>query len=83
MLDIHEMFDVRTRPNDQPCPEDVFLAWALSLPMDADIAAAARQEITRLDNAKGLTGPVRRLRKLLQEATTFDGGTMHRNVGNC
>ncbi len=49
-------------------PEDVFLAWLVALPDDADIAAAARVQIARIDGVALATAPLRRLRALLEEA---------------
>lgn len=60
-----------------PAPEDVFLAWLLSLPDDADVAAAARLEIARLDRKAPLSAGPLRLRQLMEQAV---GGCCHRQV---
>lgn len=49
-------------------PEDVFLAWLVALPEDADIAAAARAQIARIDRVVPASAPLRRLRALFEEA---------------
>lgn len=55
-------------PLAQASPEEVFLAWLVALPEGVDVAAAARQQITRLDEAVAVSPPLRRLRALLEEA---------------
>jgi len=52
-----------------PAPEDVFLAWLLALPADADVASAARREIASLDRRAVLPAAAARLRALLVQAT--------------
>lgn len=52
-----------------PAPEDVFLVWLLGLPDDADVAAAARTEVARLDRLVALPAAAVRLRALLVQAT--------------
>jgi hypothetical protein len=47
-----------------PPPEQVFLDWLLWLPADADIEAAARREIARLERRMPLADGTRRLRAL-------------------
>lgn len=54
-------------PSAQARPEDVFLAWLLALPDDADTAEAARREIARLDRATPLGAGPERLRALMIE----------------
>lgn len=49
-----------------PPPEQVFLDWLLWLPAGADIEAAARREIARLDRRLPLADGARRLRALFQ-----------------
>ncbi|OWJ64574.1 hypothetical protein [Inquilinus limosus] len=49
-----------------PPPEQVFLDWLMWLPAGADIEAAARREIARLDRRMPLAGGARRLRALFQ-----------------
>lgn len=66
--------DVRQRrpaaqwPSSQASPEDVFLVWLMGLPADADVAAAARAEVARLDRAAPLRPGPARLRELMLEA---------------
>ncbi len=55
-------------PAAQTRPEDVFLAWLVALPEDADIAAAARAQIARIDRVVPASAPLRRLRALFEEA---------------
>lgn len=55
-------------PLAQASPEEVFLAWLVALPEGVDVAAAARKQITRLDEAAAVSPPLRRLRALLEEA---------------
>jgi hypothetical protein len=59
-----------------PAPEDVFLAWLLGLPNDADVALAAHHEIARLDAAAPLPAGPKRLRELFFAAVeaSFGGG---------
>ena len=83
MLDIQNMLEGQGPSCGGHCPEDVFLAWALSLPMDVDIAAAAQQELTRLDATEHSSKPVRRLRALLVEATAFDPKRPLGRPGHC
>ncbi|MBL0937057.1 MAG: hypothetical protein IBJ07_20140 [Rhizobiaceae bacterium] len=47
-------------PRRQPEPEEVFLAWLMWLPADADRQQAAAREVSRIDasEAKG-EGPTR------------------------
>src|SRR3546814_12435078 len=47
--------------NDMPRPEDVFLAWLCSLPAGADIAAAARREVARIERRAPLRPELQRL----------------------
>lgn len=49
-----------------PPPEQVFLDWLMWLPADADIEAAARREIARLDRRMPLADGAQRLRSLFQ-----------------
>ena len=51
-----------------PAPEDVFLVWLLDLPDGADLAAAARTEIARIDRSRLRNAKVARLRDLFVEA---------------
>lgn len=51
-----------------PAPEDVFLVWLLNLPDGADLAAAARSEIARIDRSRLRNAKVARLRDLFVEA---------------
>lgn len=51
-----------------PAPEDVFLAWLMMLPPDADVASAARREIARLDATAPLQPGPAQLRRLFVEA---------------
>src|SRR3546814_4660586 len=53
--------------NDMPRPEDVFLAWLCSLPEGADIAAAARREVARIERRAPLRPELQRLRDLFLE----------------
>lgn len=55
-----------------PPPEQVFLDWLMWLPADADIEAAARREIARLDRRMPLAGGARRLRSLFQALLAGD-----------
>lgn len=54
----------------QPEPEEVFLAWLMWLPAEADRQQAAAREVSRIDasDAKG-EGPAR-LRALFADLTT-------------
>lgn len=52
----------------RPSPEDIFLAWLLDLPDDADIVEAARLEIARLEQAPPAGGADTRLCRLFTEA---------------
>jgi hypothetical protein len=52
-----------------PPPEQVFLDWLMWLPADADIEAAARREIARLDRRMPLAAGALRLRALFQALT--------------
>src|SRR3546814_7130647 len=45
--------------NDMPRPEDVFLAWLCSLPEGADIAAAARREVSTEEHPSELQSLMR------------------------
>src|SRR3546814_20121905 len=54
--------------NDMPRPEDVFLAWLCSLPEGADIAAAARRAVARIERRAPLRPELQRLRDLFLEA---------------
>ena len=54
-------------PSRRTRPEDVFLAWLLTLPSGADVAQAARREIARLDRAAPLDAGPERLRQLMME----------------
>ncbi|KXF78870.1 hypothetical protein ATN84_03665 [Paramesorhizobium deserti] len=48
----------------QKSPEEIFLAWLIWLPKEADMAAAAAQEVRKLDLYRGnLAGP-HRLREM-------------------
>jgi len=49
--------------------EDMFLAWVMQLPHAADIAAAARIEIARLDAINSDSETIARLRSLLVQAS--------------
>ena len=49
-------------------PEDVFLVWLLDLPDGADLAAAARSEIARIDRSTLRNAKLARLRDLFVEA---------------
>lgn len=51
----------------QPGPEamNLFLAWLVWLPDDADIAAEAKAEIERIDRSTAVNGTVIDLRNLL------------------
>ena len=49
--------------------EDMFLAWFFSLPDDADVAAAARIEIARIDKSALPCEQVARLRTMLVQAS--------------
>jgi hypothetical protein len=55
-----------------PPPEQVFLDWLMWLPADADIEAAARREIARLDRRMPLAAEAEHLRMLFQ-AVLGDG----------
>lgn len=62
------MTDRRRPVSSPPSPEDVFLAWLMALPLDADIAVAARIEIERLDRAGPLSSGPARLKSLMEQA---------------
>jgi hypothetical protein len=47
-----------------PPPEQVFLDWLMWLPIEADVQAAARREIARLDRRMPLAPDADRLRTL-------------------
>jgi ferredoxin-NADP reductase len=49
--------------------EEMFLAWFLNLPDDANVAETARIEIARIDGAAAPCAQVVRLRSLLYQAT--------------
>ena len=49
-----------------PPPEQVFLDWLMWLPAEADVEAAARCEIARLDRRMPLAAEEERLRLLFQ-----------------
>lgn len=69
----------RHRPaSSPPSPEDVFLAWLMALPLDADIVVAARIEIERLDRAGPLSSGLARLKSLMEQAvaTAADPGLL-------
>ena len=55
-----------------PPPEQVFLDWLMWLPADADVEAAARREIARLDRRLPLAAEAEQLRMLFQ-AVLGDG----------
>ena len=61
-------------------PEDVFLVWLLDLPDGADLAAAARREIARIDRSTVRTANVARLRDLFVEAACSAGAPPRRNA---
>lgn len=65
--DMQGLIGPGARPTGSIRPEDVFLAWLLALPGNADIADAARREIARLDRAEPLQSGPRRLRQLMIE----------------
>lgn len=69
------------RQGKLPEPEDVFLAWLMQLPFEADIAAAARHEIIRLDAIAPLSAGPRRLRELFvaaaEEASRCDEESLY------
>lgn len=48
-----------------PPPEEVFIDWLMSVPHDADLEAAARRKIARIDRCGPLHPDVFRLRTLL------------------
>jgi len=52
-------------------PEDIFLAWFLRLPHNADVAAAARAEIARLDRLDLMSETTHRLRIMLEQASLY------------
>lgn len=83
LLNMQDMLERQGPADAVPCAEDVFLAWALSLPMDADIATAAQKELIRIDASDRITQPVRRLRELLVEATAFDPKRPFGSPGHC
>ena len=69
MDNIVRLMTHRHRPvSSLPSPEDVFLAWLLSLAAGADIAAAARIEIERLERAGPLSPGPARLKSLMEQA---------------
>jgi hypothetical protein len=49
-------------------PEEVFLAWLLSLPDSVDVSSAATAEIVRLDHARLRSARGKRLRQLFVAA---------------
>ena len=51
-----------------PSCEEVFFAWLVRLPHDADIAGAARREIARIDRHYPSSPALLRLRALFMEA---------------
>jgi hypothetical protein len=52
-------------------PEDVFLAWLLSLPDDLDPSDAAAQQLVRLDRIRLRSPQGKRLRELFVAAAEF------------
>ena len=54
--------------NRPPSPEDVFVAWRLSLPDNADLATAAAHAIARIDCHAPLSPDLKRLRAFLLAA---------------
>lgn len=52
-----------------PLSEDIFLAWFFSLPDSTDVAAAARVEISRIDEAALRSEHMARLRAMLVQAS--------------
>jgi hypothetical protein len=69
-------------PTAQSRAEDVFLAWVLGLPDDADIALAAKVEVARLDRSAPLPPGAERLREFLVEATRFSPRRTGRGLRN-
>lgn len=51
--------------------EDLFLAWFLRLPHDADVAQAARSEIARLNRLEHICDTTYRFRIMLEQAVHF------------
>jgi hypothetical protein len=51
--------------------EDLFLAWFLRLPHNADVAQAARNEIARLNRLEHICETTLRLRTMLEQASRF------------
>ncbi|WP_420960223.1 hypothetical protein [Brucella sp. IR073] len=67
----------RRRAASQCSPEEIFIAWLLWLPKEADMAAAAAEEIRRLDRYQGpLTGPLR-LREMFVTLVASLEGALH------
>ena len=50
-------------------PEEIFLAWLLSLPDEVDASSAALVEVARLDRVRLHSAPGKRLRELFVAAT--------------
>ncbi|MEO3387433.1 hypothetical protein [Mesorhizobium sp. CAU 1741] len=55
-------------------PEDVFMAWLISLPRGTDVACAAKAEIARIDRAASTHAGLSRLRDLLAQAAALQPG---------
>jgi hypothetical protein len=56
------------RTEGSASPEEVFLAWLLSLPSDVDVTDAAAAEVVRLDRAQLRSRRGKRLRELFMAA---------------
>jgi hypothetical protein len=56
-------------PEGPASPEEVFLAWLLSLPGGVDVSSAAAAEIVRLDHARLRSARGKKLRQLFLAAT--------------
>ncbi|GGA80127.1 hypothetical protein GCM10011491_04280 [Brucella endophytica] len=54
----------RRRAASQCTPEEIFIAWLLWLPKEADMAEAAAEEIRKLDRYQGALAGPRRLREM-------------------
>lgn len=63
------MSDTNENAGAIPRSEDIFLAWFFSLPESTDVAAAARVEIARIDEAPLRTEQMSRLRTMLVQAS--------------
>jgi len=60
----------RARPTHTP-PEEVFLLWLLWLPDGAEVKAAARSEIERIDASRADDPRTLRLKSLFQAVATY------------